>query len=69
MLLAKTASGGKNPAVIVVGNLVVIALEGLIVGIQCLRLQYYEIFGRFFGGSGREFVSGDISAKKHAKSK
>jgi V/A-type H+-transporting ATPase subunit I len=64
MLLAQTSSGGRNLAVVAVGNAVVIALEGLIVGIQCLRLQYYEIFGRFFEGSGREFASGEISRKK-----
>ena len=65
MLLAQTPSGGKNPAVVIAGNIVVIALEGLIVGIQCLRLQYYEIFGRFFGGSGRMFVSNEFSMKKN----
>lgn len=41
--------------VIVIGNLLIIGLEGLIVGIQCLRLQYYEMFSRFFSGDGREF--------------
>lgn len=55
LLLARTASGGKNPVVMIIGNITVIALEGLIVGIQCLRLQYYEIFGRFFEGGGRNF--------------
>lgn len=63
MLLARGASGGKNPAVIVIGNIIVIALEGLIVGIQCLRLQYYEIFGRFFSGGGRTFASNEFSVK------
>ncbi|MCL2815694.1 MAG: ATPase V, partial [Oscillospiraceae bacterium] len=62
MLLAQ-GSGGKNPAVIVVGNIIVIGLEGLIVGIQCLRLQYYEIFGRFFSGGGRTFASDEFSLK------
>ena len=28
------------------------ALEGLIVGIQVLRLEFYELFSRFYGGKG-----------------
>ena len=30
-------------------------MEGLVVGIQVLRLQYYEFFSRFYKGDGREF--------------
>ena len=30
-------------------------MEGLVVGIQVLRLEYYEMFSRFYKGSGREF--------------
>lgn len=41
--------------VIVVGNVVVIALEGLVAGIQALRLEYYEFFSKFFIGGGKEF--------------
>jgi V/A-type H+-transporting ATPase subunit I len=53
----------------IAGNVIVIALEGLIVGIQCLRLEYYEIFGRFFEGNGRVFESSSIAAnsKKYKK--
>jgi len=40
----------------VVGNIFVIVMEGLIVSIQCLRLQYYEIFGKFFRGGGTRFA-------------
>jgi V/A-type H+-transporting ATPase subunit I len=39
-------------AVIAVGNFAVIGFEGLIVGIQTLRLEYYEFFSKFFTGSG-----------------
>ena len=63
MLLATNGSGGKNPVVMIFGNLLVIALEGLIVGIQCLRLQYYEIFGRFYDGGGRNFEPSEFSEK------
>ncbi|MCP4129489.1 MAG: hypothetical protein GY754_00595 [bacterium] len=42
-------------AVIVVGNIFIIALEGLVCGIQSMRLEYYEFFGKFFKGDGVEF--------------
>ena len=37
----------------VFGNVFVIALEGLLVGIQVLRLNFYELLSRFFEGQGR----------------
>ena len=37
------------------GNAVIIVLEGLIVAIQVIRLQYYEFFSKFFTETGREF--------------
>lgn len=42
--------------VLVFGNLFVIALEGLLVSIQTLRLEFYEMFSRFYSGSGRPFT-------------
>ena len=47
--------GNPNWIVIVLGNAFVCLMEGLIVGIQVLRLEYYEIFSRFYAGNGREF--------------
>ncbi|MDM8567558.1 V-type ATPase 116kDa subunit family protein [Candidatus Halobeggiatoa sp. HSG11] len=41
--------------VIVLGNLFIVGLEGAIVTIQVLRLEYYEGFSRFFSGDGKEF--------------
>ena len=55
-MLAGAESGNPNWIVIVLGNLFVCGLEGLVVGIQVLRLEYYEIFSRFYKGNGREFV-------------
>ncbi len=56
MMLSGAENGGSpNWIVIVLGNLFVCGMEGLIVGIQVLRLEYYEIFSRFYKGSGREF--------------
>ncbi len=40
---------------VVLGNIFIIVLEGAIVAIQCLRLEYYEGFSRFFGGKGKAF--------------
>ncbi len=41
--------------VVIIGNGIVMALEALLVAIQVLRLDYYEIFSRFYIGEGREF--------------
>ncbi|MCR3956989.1 MAG: hypothetical protein NUK57_11895 [Gudongella sp.] len=40
----------------VVGNIFVLGLEGLIVFIQGMRLQYYELFSRYYKGDGQEFT-------------
>ncbi len=41
---------------VVLGNIVIIGLEGAIVAIQAMRLMYYEGFSRFFNGDGTAFV-------------
>ena len=55
LMLAGVESGNPNWAVVVLGNLFVCGMEGLIVGIQVLRLEYYELFSRFYHGTGRAF--------------
>ena len=55
LILAGAENGSPNWVVIVLGNLFVCGFEGLIVGIQVLRLEYYEMFSRFYKGSGRAF--------------
>ena len=42
--------------VAIIGNGIVIVLEGLIVAIQVLRLEYYELFSRFYSGDGKEYI-------------
>ncbi|MEG2020432.1 MAG: V-type ATPase 116kDa subunit family protein [Oscillospiraceae bacterium] len=42
--------------VVIIGNLFVICLEGLIVGIQALRLEFYEVFSRFFEADAVPFT-------------
>jgi V/A-type H+-transporting ATPase subunit I len=49
---------------IVLGNIVIIVLEGGIVAIQALRLMYYEGFSRFFSGDGTEFVPLRLSSQQ-----
>lgn len=55
MTLAGLESGHPNLLIIILGNILVTGLEGLVVGIQVLRLEYYEMFSRFYSGSGRAF--------------
>ena len=50
-------TGNASPVVFVFGNLFVMALEGLIVGIQVLRLEFYEMFSRYYTGDGITFKS------------
>lgn len=40
---------------IILGNALIIILEGLVVGIQALRLNLYEFFSSFYKGEGRPF--------------
>ncbi|MDO4288374.1 MAG: V-type ATPase 116kDa subunit family protein [Eubacterium sp.] len=56
--LSEMVGGGFGGIlVLVLGNLLVIVLEGLIDFIQCLRLQFYELFSKYYKGDGEEFVS------------
>nr|WP_231704639.1 MULTISPECIES: V-type ATPase 116kDa subunit family protein [Arthrobacter] len=41
--------------VFLIGNAITFALEGLVAGIQALRLEYYELFSRVFTDEGRPF--------------
>ena len=49
LMLAGAENGGTgNLVVIILGNIIVCGMEGLVVGIQVLRLEYYEFFSRFY---------------------
>lgn len=39
----------------IIGNILVMGIEGLLSGIQVLRLEFYEVFSRFYDGGGNEF--------------
>ena len=60
--LAGDPKSVKGIIVIILGNALVVALEGLLSGIQGLRLEFYEMFSRFYEGEGRAFQA----AKLHA---
>ena len=51
--LADMTSGVFSLLILVLGNVLVIGLEGLSAGIQALRLNYYEFFTKFFHGTGK----------------
>ena len=61
-ILADMVGGSGNLIVGIIGNGIVIVLEGLIVAIQVLRLEYYELFSRFYTGDGKEYKP--INVKK-----
>lgn len=56
MVAAQAPAGAAFALLVsVFGNAVIILLEGLIVAIQVVRLQYYEFFSKFFTETGIEF--------------
>ena len=50
--------------IIVLGNILVLVLEGLLVGIQSLRLEFYEMFSRFYSGEGKPYKPAKIGGYK-----
>jgi V/A-type H+-transporting ATPase subunit I len=59
LILAEMVSPARGIgywAVLALGNLFIIGFEGMIVGIQTLRLEYYEFFSKFFKGGGTRYV-------------
>lgn len=53
--MSQLAGGIGGLLITIIGNVIVIVLEGMIVAIQVIRLQYYEFFSKFFSETGREF--------------
>ncbi|MBF0212338.1 MAG: hypothetical protein HQM00_02100 [Magnetococcales bacterium] len=54
--LADLAGGGLSGGlVLIVGNALILSLEGLVVSVQTTRLILFEFFVRFLGGEGRAF--------------
>lgn len=61
--LAEMVAGGPGVInfgyilVAILGNIFVMCLEGMIVGIQVLRLEFYEMFSRYYEGKGKPFIA------------
>jgi len=55
-LAAAAGWGLLGGLILVVGNAVIIALEGLVVSVQTTRLVLFEFFVRFLHGGGRPFT-------------
>lgn len=64
--LAGMTGGAGSAVIVVIGNAFVMVLESLLVGIQVLRLEFYEMFSRFFDGEGRAFHPVVIGAQNTA---
>jgi len=54
--IAEMTSGIWSIIILVLGNILVIGLEGLSAGVQDLRLSYYEFFTKFFHGTGKLYT-------------
>jgi V/A-type H+-transporting ATPase subunit I len=67
--LVKNKSGGVIWAalIFIIGNAVIIALEGMVVTIQAIRLEYYEFFGKFFMGGGTAYKPIGLGGKPGRK--
>lgn len=58
--LAENGDHSYNLIALVIGNIVVMVLEAVLVCIQVLRLEFYEMFGRFYTGLGIPFKSVEV---------
>ena len=54
-MASMTKSGVTSVLILILGNIIIICLEGLIVFIQGLRLEYYELFSKYYEGGGVSF--------------
>ncbi|HBT64207.1 MAG TPA: ATPase [Ruminococcaceae bacterium] len=53
--LAGITSGLPYILIVVIGNIIVMAMEALLVAIQVMRLEFYEMFSRYYNGDGRPY--------------
>lgn len=68
MVVFTLAGEPANLVVVIIGNIVVIALEALLSGIQGIRLEFYEMFSRCYQGGGDAFNGFDIHEALRSKS-
>ncbi len=60
--IAEMTGGVFAVIILILGNALVIGLEGLSAGIQALRLNYYEFFTKFFHGTGQLYTPISLSS-------
>lgn len=63
-ILAELVGGVGYVIIAIFGNIFVMGIEGLLVGIQTLRLEFYEMFSRFYEGGGHPFEP--VTVKKES---
>jgi V/A-type H+-transporting ATPase subunit I len=61
--LAGMTSGVFSIVILILGNVLVICLEGLSAGVQALRLSYYEFFTKFFHGTGKLYTPISLNSR------
>lgn len=61
--IAGMTSGIASIGILILGNILVICLEGLSAGIQALRLNYYEFFTKFFHGTGKLYTPISLNSR------
>lgn len=54
-IMADLSGGVGRWLIILLGTAIIVGFEGMVVGIQALRLEYYEFFDKFFEGAGRAY--------------
>jgi V/A-type H+-transporting ATPase subunit I len=62
--LVSSSHGVGYWIVVAIGTVFIVLFEGLIVGIQTMRLEYYEFFSKFFTGGGMRFEPLTLTAPK-----
>ena len=57
IVLPALRAGGRGYSIfgLVIGNVIVMVIEAALVCIQSLRLEFYELFSRFYTGRGTAF--------------
>lgn len=67
MMVVYMLSGANqgDPSIfgLIIGNLLIMALEAALTSIQLMRLEFYEMFGRFYAGGGHKFTPVNVDYK------
>jgi V/A-type H+-transporting ATPase subunit I len=63
-MLSENMAATGSLIVMVIGNIFVAGLEAALSSIQIIRLEFYEIFGRFYVGGGKDFAPITVEYEK-----